>query len=214
VIVVDTNVLACLYLPGTHTAAAESLLQDDPEWAAPILWRSEIRNILVGYMRRGDLSFERMVALLREAEGVLSGLRGQQRTARNSGQLVPQGFLGDRSVVACLATQPPSVAEPEVAAQTEVGVCRDCALSCDDVADTLRRHADVFGQPVLRQSKRLEEFFFEHLARRDRAHGTHLHSPSMVVNDLDVGWTFRRPYETDTPLIVDSYAVLAPSIAS
>lgn len=54
-IVVDSNVLAYLYLPGTYTAAAESLLEQEPNWAAPILWRSEFRNILAGYMRRGDI---------------------------------------------------------------------------------------------------------------------------------------------------------------
>lgn len=44
-IVVDSNVLAYLYLPGEHTAAAERLLEREPEWAAPVLWRSEFRNI-------------------------------------------------------------------------------------------------------------------------------------------------------------------------
>ncbi len=47
-IVVDTNVLASLYLPGEHTTAAEILLTRGPNWAAPILWRSEFRNILAG----------------------------------------------------------------------------------------------------------------------------------------------------------------------
>lgn len=50
-IVVDTNVLAYLYLPGEYTAAAEALLAHDPDWAAPVLWRSEFRNILAGYLR-------------------------------------------------------------------------------------------------------------------------------------------------------------------
>jgi hypothetical protein len=56
--VVDTNVVAYLYLPGQHTARAEALLAQDDEWAAPLLWRSEIRNILAGYMRRSTLCFE------------------------------------------------------------------------------------------------------------------------------------------------------------
>ena len=60
-IVVDSNVLAYLYLPGEYTAAAEALLEQDADWAAPILWRSEFRNILAGYMRRKALSFEQMV---------------------------------------------------------------------------------------------------------------------------------------------------------
>ncbi len=71
-IVVDSNVLAYLYLPGEHTAAAEALLQRDPDWAAPVLWRSEFRNILAGYMRRKALSFEQACGLQREAESLLS----------------------------------------------------------------------------------------------------------------------------------------------
>ena len=71
-IVVDSNVLAYLYLPGEHTAAAEALLQRDPDWAAPVPWRSEFRNILAGYMRRKALSFEQACGLQREAESLLS----------------------------------------------------------------------------------------------------------------------------------------------
>jgi predicted nucleic acid-binding protein len=73
-IVVDTNVLAYLYLPGQHTAAAELLLEKDPEWAAPILWRSEFRNILAGYLRRKSLTFDQACKLQGEAEGLLQGL--------------------------------------------------------------------------------------------------------------------------------------------
>ncbi|MCL2523318.1 MAG: type II toxin-antitoxin system VapC family toxin [Betaproteobacteria bacterium] len=72
-IVVDSNVLAYLYLPGEYTAAAEALLEDDPDWAAPILWRSEFRNILAGYLRRGQLTFEQAHALQSEAEDLLGG---------------------------------------------------------------------------------------------------------------------------------------------
>jgi|SRR3990167_1324138 len=72
-IVVDSNVLAYLYLPGEHTTAAEALLERDPEWASPILWRSEFRNILAGYVRRKDISFEQAVSLQNEAEALLAG---------------------------------------------------------------------------------------------------------------------------------------------
>lgn len=70
-IVVDTNILAYLYLPGPFTAAAETLLIESPDWAAPQLWRSEFRNILSGYLRRGTLDLQRAIALQREAETLL-----------------------------------------------------------------------------------------------------------------------------------------------
>jgi predicted nucleic acid-binding protein len=72
-IVVDSNVLAYLYLPGEYTAAAEALLEQDSDWAAPILWRSEFRNILAGYMRRKAITFEQAKSLQREAESLLDG---------------------------------------------------------------------------------------------------------------------------------------------
>ena len=72
-IVVDTNILAYLYLPGDFTALAEELLENEPEWAAPVLWRSEFRNILAGYMRRKSLHYEVARDLLREAESLMAG---------------------------------------------------------------------------------------------------------------------------------------------
>ena len=72
-IVVDTNILAYLYLPCELTARAEALLTDDANWVAPVLWRSEFRNILAGYIRRGSISFEHAYSLQREAESLLSG---------------------------------------------------------------------------------------------------------------------------------------------
>jgi predicted nucleic acid-binding protein len=73
VIVVDSNVLAYLYLPGEYTEAAEALLEQDADWAAPVLWRSEFRNILAGYLRRQTLTFEQACGLQSEAEDLLDG---------------------------------------------------------------------------------------------------------------------------------------------
>jgi predicted nucleic acid-binding protein len=73
VIVVDTNVIAYLYLPGDHTANVEALLERDADWAAPLLWRSEFRNILAGYMRRKTITFEAARELQLEAESLLAG---------------------------------------------------------------------------------------------------------------------------------------------
>lgn len=74
-IVVDTNVIAYLWLPGERTGAAESLLKNDPDWNAPLLWRSEFRNVLAGSLRRGNVSLETALEI---ADGAESQLRGRE----------------------------------------------------------------------------------------------------------------------------------------
>ena len=51
-IVVDTNILLYLYLPGAHTDDCIQLLERDPEWASPSLWRSEFCDTLLLYLRK------------------------------------------------------------------------------------------------------------------------------------------------------------------
>jgi predicted nucleic acid-binding protein len=72
-IVVDTNVVAYLLLEGPQTERAEALLLHDPEWAAPPLWRSELRNVLSGYLRRGQLDRQQVLRLQGQAESLLEG---------------------------------------------------------------------------------------------------------------------------------------------
>jgi predicted nucleic acid-binding protein len=72
-IVVDTNVLAYFFLPYEFSAAADALFKRDPDWAAPILWRSEFRNLLGGELRRKNLSFDEIVKVQAEAEALLVG---------------------------------------------------------------------------------------------------------------------------------------------
>jgi len=55
-IVVDSNLIAYLLIPGDRNDEAESVLQKDSEWVAPLLWRSEFRNILTLYMRHSGMS--------------------------------------------------------------------------------------------------------------------------------------------------------------
>jgi len=73
VLVVDTNVIAYLYLPCEFTPLAERLLRRDDEWAAPVLWRSEFRNVLALYLRKKLLQFEQACAIQSEAEALLEG---------------------------------------------------------------------------------------------------------------------------------------------
>jgi predicted nucleic acid-binding protein len=70
-IVVDTNIIAYLYLPTEQTKLAERLLEREPAWAAPLLWRSEFRNVLALYLRKGLISLEEALIIQMEAESLL-----------------------------------------------------------------------------------------------------------------------------------------------
>ena len=72
-IVVDTNVIAALYLTSDFTAHAESLILQDVDWAAPLLWRSEMRNTLTKYLRAGLMSLEQAYQIQHEAEILMTG---------------------------------------------------------------------------------------------------------------------------------------------
>lgn len=67
-IVVDTNVLVYLHLPGPQRQAARDLLSRNPSWVAPRLWRSEMNNALLLYIRRGELTLDAAVATQSSAE--------------------------------------------------------------------------------------------------------------------------------------------------
>ena len=72
-IVVDTNVVAGLFLPSEWSEKSEQLLSIDPEWAAPLLWRSEFRNILATYVRTGKLELDAALGIAENAEALLAG---------------------------------------------------------------------------------------------------------------------------------------------
>ncbi len=70
-IVVDTNVIAYLLIPGEWTQSAQSLYRKDQDWVSPILWRSEFRNVLAVYMRHDQLDIANALLLMDEAEDVM-----------------------------------------------------------------------------------------------------------------------------------------------
>lgn len=67
-IVVDTNVIAYACLENPLRPAALKLAQTDPHWRAPALWRSEMRNLLAGYLRKGRMNVEQAAAIFTEAD--------------------------------------------------------------------------------------------------------------------------------------------------
>ena len=72
-IVVDTNIIGYLFLTSESSASAEQALIKDSEWAAPILWRSEFRNVLALYMRKKIIKLEQAQRIMDEARELLKG---------------------------------------------------------------------------------------------------------------------------------------------
>ncbi len=72
-IVVDTNVIAYLYLEGEYTNNAETLLERDSIWLVPNLWRSEFRNIMTLYIRKKIITYSHALQIIEQAEEFLDG---------------------------------------------------------------------------------------------------------------------------------------------
>ena len=72
-IVVDTNIIGYLFLTSESSASAEQALIKDSEWAAPLLWRSEFRNVLALYMRKKIIKLEQAQRIMDEARELLKG---------------------------------------------------------------------------------------------------------------------------------------------
>ncbi|MFV2056731.1 MAG: type II toxin-antitoxin system VapC family toxin [Thiohalomonadales bacterium] len=71
-IVVDTNIISYLYISGNRSQQSEDLLSLDSNWVAPILWRSEFRNVLTLYLRKKLLDFNEILMIIQQAEKLLS----------------------------------------------------------------------------------------------------------------------------------------------
>jgi predicted nucleic acid-binding protein len=72
-IVVDTNIIAYLYLESGRSSQVEQLLEKDAQWAAPLLWRSELRNVLALYIRKNLMSLVDAQQIMREAMLLMKG---------------------------------------------------------------------------------------------------------------------------------------------
>jgi len=71
VIVVDTNVISYFYLNSDYSSLAEKVFRKDSRWSAPLLWRSEFRNVLSLYTRRELLTLSEAIEIFEFAEELL-----------------------------------------------------------------------------------------------------------------------------------------------
>ena len=72
-IVVDSNVIAYCWLNTTLTPRAQAVRLKDDDWHVPLLWRSEMRSILAGYMRNGSLTAKQAGQVMERVEQELEG---------------------------------------------------------------------------------------------------------------------------------------------
>ena len=70
-IVADTNIISYLLLPTSYSGAADRLYRTDPQWTAPVLWKSEFRNVLALYLRKQVITVGKALQLQELAESVM-----------------------------------------------------------------------------------------------------------------------------------------------
>ena len=67
-IVVDTNIIAHFWLPSSQSDLCDQLFQKEPHWIAPLLWRSEFRNVVLLYLRKDLISLSQAMLITEKAE--------------------------------------------------------------------------------------------------------------------------------------------------
>ena len=72
-IVVDTNIIGYLFFSSERSEMAERTLGKDRDWTAPVLWRSEFRNVLALYMRKGIVNLPQAQQMMTAAMDLLQG---------------------------------------------------------------------------------------------------------------------------------------------
>lgn len=67
-IVIETPLLAGLYLPMEHTPLSEEIYRKDPVWLAPLLWRSEMLSLVTLYFGRDHIDLAKSTEIMSIAE--------------------------------------------------------------------------------------------------------------------------------------------------
>ncbi len=70
-IVADTSLIAPCVVPGEMTELALAVYRRDSEWVAPLLWRSEMSNVLATQMRLKGMSLGIAKEALRRAASLV-----------------------------------------------------------------------------------------------------------------------------------------------
>ncbi len=67
-IVVDTNLLVHFWFSSDSSNLSDQLYQKNSHWVAPILWKSEFRNVVLLYMRKDLIDLGEALLIVEKAE--------------------------------------------------------------------------------------------------------------------------------------------------
>ena len=65
------NVISYFYLSSEYSELAEQLFMKTSTWSAPMLWRSEFRNVLSFYVRKEIITLHDAIQIFESAESLL-----------------------------------------------------------------------------------------------------------------------------------------------
>lgn len=66
-IIVDANLIGALFVQSNQSSLATRIFEKDPDWYAPLLWQSEMRSVLTGYLRRKLITLDKATQIMDEA---------------------------------------------------------------------------------------------------------------------------------------------------
>ena len=129
-------------------------------------------------------------------------------------QLWTDRKFSDFSVISRLSSKPISVGQPEKAAEPQIRISSDAALSRDNISHTLGGNIDFLCQAILANTHGFEKLLQKEFTGGNRFKFTHMSLLSVVVHYFYIFSTRVGPAKTDAPLIIDTNAVLPLSVAN
>jgi len=96
-IVVDTNILVHFWMPTDQSELCEAVFKKDSEWVAPLLWRSEFRNVIFLYLRNQIIDLASAYTVMEKVEAQM-----REREFRvKSLSVISQALISDCSAYDC-----------------------------------------------------------------------------------------------------------------
>jgi predicted nucleic acid-binding protein len=70
-IIVDANLIGALFVQSNQSPLATRIFEKDPDWYAPLLWQSEVRSLITGYLRHKLITLDKAIQIIDEAHALM-----------------------------------------------------------------------------------------------------------------------------------------------